>query len=183
MVYIEGYLWTGDETRAAALLLAETARKDGIPVAFTLSDAFVVNMGKESLIDFIRWNVDVLFCNEAEALAITGALDLDHAFQDLQVMVDTVFMTIGSRGSWAKRNGEEKVVTGVFPVIPVDTTGAGDLFAAGALFGLLNKHSLEEASILGAYCASQVVTHMGARMPVNAHNHPKTILQKYQNLS
>ena len=183
MVYIEGYLWTGDETRAAALLLAETARKDGIPVAFTLSDAFVVNMGKESLIDFIRWNVDVLFCNEAEALAITGASDLDRAFQDLQAMVDTVFMTIGSRGSWAKRNGEEKVVTGVFPVIPVDTTGAGDLFAAGALFGLLNKHSLEEASILGAYCASKVVTHMGARMPVNAHNHPKTILQKYQNLS
>lgn len=179
MVYIEGYLWTGDETRAAALLLAQAAKKNGIPVAFTLSDAFVVNSCKANLVDFIRWNVDILFCNEAEALAMVETEDLDTAFDTLRALAATVFMTLGSRGSWAAANGEGKIATDVFPVVPVDTTGAGDLFAAGVLYGLSRDHSLREAAIIGSYCAAQVVSHMGARMPVHSHTRVSDILAAY----
>jgi len=178
MVYIEGYLWTGEETRNAALKMAEIAKSDGIPVAFTLSDAFVVNTFKESLIDFIRWNVNILFCNEVEALAMTGAANHESAFETLRGMADTVFMTLGSKGSWAGNN-QTKEIVGVFPTIPVDTTGAGDLYAAGALHGITKDYSLKESAILGAYCAAQVVSHMGPRMPVHSHTDATKILNEY----
>lgn len=178
MVYIEGYLWTGEETRNAALKMAEIAKSDGIPVAFTLSDAFVVNTFKESLIDFIRWNVNILFCNEVEALAMTGASDHESAFETLKGMADTVFLTLGAKGSWAG-NSQTKETVSVFPITPVDTTGAGDLYAAGALHGITKGYSLKESAILGAYCAAQVVSHMGPRMPVHSHTEATKILNEY----
>lgn len=180
MVYIEGYLWTEEETRKAALKMAEIAKTDGIPVAFTLSDAFVVNTFKERLTDFIRWNVNILFCNEVEALAMTGAPKSESAFETLRGMADTVFMTLGSRGSWVGNNNiSYKETIGVFPITPVDTTGAGDLYAAGALHGITEDYSLKESAILGAYCAAQVVTHMGPRMPVHSHTEARKILNEY----
>jgi sugar/nucleoside kinase (ribokinase family) len=178
MVYIEGYLWTGEETKKAALKMAEIAKSNGIPVAFTLSDAFVVNTFKESLIDFIRWNVNILFCNEVEALAMTDATDHESAFDILRGMADTVFMTLGSTGSRAG-NSQTKECIDVFPITPVDTTGAGDLYAAGALHGIIKEYSLKESAILGAYCAAQVVSHMGPRMPVHSHTEASKILNDY----
>jgi sugar/nucleoside kinase (ribokinase family) len=184
MTYIEGYLWTGDETRNAALKMAEVAKADGVPVAFTLSDAFVVNTFKESLIDFIRSNVDILFCNEVEALTMADADNIESAFETLEGMADTVFMTLGAKGAWVRsKNARTKETIGVFPVTPVDTTGAGDLFAAGALHGILKGHSLKESAILGSYCAAQVVTHMGPRMPVDAHTDALKILAEYARIT
>jgi len=183
MTYIEGYLWTGEETRKAALKMAEIAKADGVPVAFTLSDAFVVNTFKDSLIDFIRWNVNILFCNEVEALAMADTSDIESAFETLRGMADTVFMTLGAKGSWVSNNSTDKIESvGVFPVTPVDTTGAGDLFAGGALHGILKGYSLKESAILGSYCAAQVVTNMGPRMPVHAHTDTKKILGEYASI-
>ena len=91
MVYIEGYLWTEEETRKAAMKMAEMAKTNGILVAFTLSDAFVVNTFKETLTDFIRWNVNILFCNEVEALAMTDASNDESAFGTLREMGDHGF--------------------------------------------------------------------------------------------
>ena len=149
-----------------------------------MSDAFVVNTFKESLIDFIRSNVDILFCNEVEALAMADSSDIEFAFDTLGGMVDTVFMTLGAKGSWVRRNtAGTKETVGVFPVTPMDTTGAGDLYAAGALHGILKGHSLKESAILGSYCAAQVVTHMGPRMPVNAHTNARKILNEYATIA
>ncbi len=181
-VYVEGYLWTGDESREAGVYMAKLAKKEGIPVSFTLSDAFVVNTFKESLVDFIQWNVDILFCNEVEARAMTGETDSIAAFKKLQSMVDTVFLTLGSKGSIAGKGGQEPVEVKTFPVKAVDTTGAGDLFAAGALYGVLQNHSLEESAILGSYCAAQVVSHMGGRLPVHSHTDSAKILTEYKKL-
>ena len=69
-----------------------------------------------------------------------------------------------------------------FPVKAVDTTGAGDLFAAGALYGVLNNHSLEESAVIGSYCAAQVVSHMGGRLPLSSHTDAAKILSEYQKL-
>ncbi len=181
-VYVEGYLWTGDETREAGLHMAKLAKKEGIPVSFTLSDAFVVNSFKESLVDFIQWNVDILFCNEVEAQAMTGESDSLAAFKKLQAMVDTVFLTLGSKGSLVGKSGQEPVQVKTFPVKAVDTTGAGDLFAAGSLFGVLQNHTLEESAIIGSYCAAQVVSHMGGRLPVHSHTEAAKILSEYKKL-
>ena len=181
-VYIEGYLWTGDETREAATEMAALAKQNSIPVAFTLSDAFVVNLYKDRLLDFIRWHVDILFCNEVEALAITGAADAQAAFPLLKAMADTVFLTVGKKGAVAGNSSDVTACTGVFPITAVDATGAGDLFAAGALYGIINNHTLKEASIIGSYCAAQVVSHMGARLPVHAHTEVEKILAEYSQL-
>jgi sugar/nucleoside kinase (ribokinase family) len=184
MTYIEGYLWTGEETRKAALKMAEIAKADGVPVAFTLSDAFVVNTFKESLIDFIRSNVDILFCNDVEALAMADTTNIESAFKTLGGMADTVFMTLGAKGSWVKSNDKgTKETVGIFPVTPVDTTGAGDLFSAGALHGILKGYSLKKSAILGSYCAAQVVSHMGPRMPVGVHTDADKILAEYEKIN
>ena len=179
-VYVEGYLWTGDETREAGLLMAQIAKKQGIPVAFTLSDAFVVNSFKDSLVDFIQWNVDILFCNEVEAQAMTGETDSRKAFEKLLAWVDTLFLTPGSQGSLAGKSGNDPVQVGTFPVTAVDTTGAGDLYAAGALYGLINDHSLKDSAIIGSYCASQVVSHIGGRLPSHSHTQIENILSEYR---
>ena len=181
-VYVEGYLWTGDGTREAGQHMAGIAKKEGIPVSFTLSDAFVVNSFKESLIEFIDSYVDILFCNEVEAQAMTGESDSLSAFKKLQATVDTVFLTLGSKGSLVGKGGQEPVEVKPFPVKAVDTTGAGDLFAAGALYGVLNNHSLEESAVIGSYCAAQVVSHMGGRLPLSSHTDAAKILSEYQKL-
>ncbi len=179
-VYIEGYLWTGDETREAAFQLSRIAKKENAFVSFTLSDAFIVNAFKESVTEFIRSEVDVLFCNEVEARAMAETENLDDALAVLLDLADTVFMTRGKDGSWIGKAGEEKLVVKTFAVKAVDATGAGDLYAAGALHGIINGHNLEESGILGSYCAAQVVTHLGARMPVDSHTTTEDILKKYR---
>ena len=178
-VYIEGYLWTGEETRQAAMTMADAARQAGVLVAFTLSDAFVVNTHKESLIDFIRWKVDILFCNHVEARAMTGEDKDEQAFAELKGMVDTLFMTRGVEGSWAANAQHAKIHIDAFQVEAVDTTGAGDLYAAGSLYGLIHHHGLKESGILGSYCAAQVVTHLGGRMPAHCHTDVPKILELY----
>ena len=182
VTYIEGYLWTGEETRNAALRLAEFARKDKIPIAFTLSDAFVVNSFRDQLIDFIRWHVDILFCNDVEALAMAETDDVQEAFDVLKGMADTLFVTRGENGSWASSPADDKIEVGAFPTQAVDTTGAGDLFAAGTLFGITKEYSLEESAIIGSYCASEVVSHMGGRMPVHSNADAKEIIKNYREL-
>ena len=180
MVYIEGYLWTGEETRNTAEKLAEVAKKNKTPVAFTLSDAFVVNNFKNQLIDFIRNNVDILFCNDVEAKALAETEEIGKAFDILKSMTGTIFITLGENGSWASSPNEKKVITNIFPTKAVDTTGAGDLFAAGALYGIIKNYSLKESAIIGSYCASETVSHMGGRMPVNSNTDVKKIIREYQ---
>ena len=178
-VYVEGYLWTGNETKAAALKLARAAKKIGIPVAFTLSDSFIVNSFREELDEFVRWETDILFCNEAEALSLAGTDDIESAFSHIEGMCEILFCTRGEKGAWAARRGKEKISVNGYKVEAIDTTGAGDLFAAGALTGMIHKKSLRESAILGSYCASQVITHLGARIPARSHKNINRIIDEY----
>jgi len=179
-VYIEGYLWTGDETREAALRVTRAARKQGIPVAFTLSDAFIVNSFRKELKEFIEWEVDILFCNEVEALSLFAEDDIETAFSHIEGICETLFCTRGKEGAWAAHRGKERISVKGYKVEAIDTTGAGDLFAAGALTGLLHEKSLRECAILGSYCASQVITHLGARMPAHSHKNINKIIDEYK---
>lgn len=178
-VYVEGYLWTGKETKAAAIKLTRAAKKRGIPVAFTLSDSFIVNSFKEELNEYIKWEADILFCNEAEALSLAETDNIETAFSHIKSMCETLFCTRGEKGAWAAHRGEKKIAVKGYKVEAIDTTGAGDLFAAGALTGLLHKKSLRESTILGSYCASQVITHLGARIPPHSHKNINKIINEY----
>ena len=104
---------------------------------------------------------------------------IQEAFEILKGMANTLFVTRGKNGSWVSSSTGEKVEVSVFPTKAVDTTGAGDLFAAGALYGLIKKHSLKESAIIGSYCAAEVVSHMGARMLVHARASTKKIIDSY----
>jgi sugar/nucleoside kinase (ribokinase family) len=142
----------------------EVAREVGRKVDFTLSDTFCVDRhrdGFNQLLDGGR--IDILFANQAEIEALAGIAHLESAVAAIAPKVETLVVTRSEDGALATRSGERADV-GAEPIKElVDTTGAGDLFAAGFLFGTARNKSLEQSLRLGAICAAEVIQHYGAR--------------------
>jgi sugar/nucleoside kinase (ribokinase family) len=164
ILYLEGYLWDPETPRYAMVRAIEVARAAGRKVAFTLSDTFCVDRhrsGFNQLLDDRR--IDILFANQAEIEALAGVAHLETAVAEVAPRVETLVVTRSEEGALAVRNGERAGV----PAEPidslVDTTGAGDLFAAGFLLGTARGKSLEESLRLGAIAAAEVIQHYGAR--------------------
>ena len=164
ILYLEGYLWDPETPRAAMELAIDIAREAGRKVAFTLSDSFCVGRhrdGFNALIDSGR--LDILFANEAEIVSLTGEADFDSAVASAAKRVPILVVTRGEQGAVAVEGGERAQV----PAEPVDqivdTTGAGDLFAAGFLTGHAQGRSNAEALRMGAIAAAEVISHYGAR--------------------
>jgi sugar/nucleoside kinase (ribokinase family) len=164
IVYLEGYLWDPETPRYAMVRAIEVAREAGRRVAFTLSDMFCVDRhrdGFNKLLDDRR--IDILFANQAEIEALAGVAHLESAVAAIAPKVETLVVTRSEEGALATRNGERADV----PAEPigelVDTTGAGDLFAAGFLLGTAQGQNLEQSLRLGAICAAEVIQHYGAR--------------------
>jgi sugar/nucleoside kinase (ribokinase family) len=164
IVYLEGYLWDPEEPRAAMRRAIELAKAAGTQVAFTLSDSFVVDRHRGEIDALITGRaIDILFANEAEALSLTGAADFDEAVAALAGRVPTVVVTRSEKGAVAIR-GTQRAHVDAEPIARlVDTTGAGDLFAAGFLAGEARGLGLDAALRLGAICAAEVIQHYGAR--------------------
>jgi sugar/nucleoside kinase (ribokinase family) len=164
ILYLEGYLWDPETPRYAMVRAIEIARSSGRKVAFTLSDTFCVDRhrdGFNALIDEGR--IDILFANQAEAEALAGVAHLETAVEQLKRRVETLVVTRSEQGALATRDGERADI-GAEPVGKVvDTTGAGDLFAAGFLVGYAKGRSLEQSLRLGAIAAAEVIQHYGAR--------------------
>ena len=163
-VYIEGYLFTGDSTRAAALKAIELAKAQGVKVALTVSDPFLIDLFRDQFIELIEGPVDLLFCNEQEARALTGKDDPVDCAHEIHRHAENVALTLGANGSILMHEGEVIAVESV-PVQAVDTTGAGDMYAAGVLYGITNGLSWQQAGHLGSHAAAQVVSQLGARLP------------------
>lgn len=162
-VYLEGYLLDSPWNSAALKRAVELARRDGVLVALSLSDPFLVERHGEVLAELVAGEVDVLFLNEEEARKFTGADDLEGALSALERPGLTVAVTLGAEGAVLLERGERSTVA-AWPVSNVeDTTGAGDLFAAGVLHGIVSGLSLESAGRLGALAAGEVISHLGAR--------------------
>jgi sugar/nucleoside kinase (ribokinase family) len=164
VLYLEGYLWDPETPRYAMVRAVEVARASGRKVALTLSDTFCVDRHRDGFNALIGGGrVDILFANEAEILALAGAAHLETAVELVTGKVETLVVTRSERGALASRLGEHAVV----PAEPikelVDTTGAGDLFAAGFLVGYTRGKSLENSLRLGAIAAAEVIQHYGAR--------------------
>ena len=164
ILYLEGYLWDPEEPRAAMRAAIEVARKAGRKVAFTLSDTFCISRHGDDFRKLIADGmIDILFANEAEALALTGQAEVEAAVASLSAAVATLVVTRGEHGALAVQAGVRAQVPAEPIAAVVDTTGAGDLFAAGFLHGQATGRGLEASLALGAACAAEVITHVGAR--------------------
>jgi len=164
ILYLEGYLWDPETPRYAMIQAIEIARRAGRKVAFTLSDMFCVDRhrdGFNALID--QGRIDILFANQGEIEALAAVPHLDTAVAAYSGKVETLVVTRSEDGALATRGGE-RVEVAAEPIAKlVDTTGAGDLFAAGFLLGEARSLGLERSLKLGAIAAAEVIQHYGAR--------------------
>ena len=164
ILFLEGYLFGPAKPRAAMMEAIKVAHAAGRKVGFTLSESVCIAERKEPFTQMIEsGGVDLLFCNEDEALQLTGRTDLQSALDELQVHVPTLVITKGPEGAIGVEGGK----TIAIPAAPVDqvvdTTGAGDLFAAGFLTARCKGASLERCLWTGAIAAGEVIKHYGAR--------------------
>ncbi len=166
VLYLEGYLWDKTPAMEAYRFAAATAHAAGRFVALSLSDSFCVQRHHREFLNLVANDVDILFANEAELHALYGMDSTDdgvsRALQDCSI----VSVTCGPRGSIVASPGAT-VWCDAYPVEPVDTTGAGDLYAAGFLYGLTQGLDPAEWGRLGALAAGEVIQHMGPRPQVS----------------
>lgn len=168
ILYLEGYLWDPEEPRAAMRAAIDIARKAGRKVAFTLSDVFCISRHGDDFRKLIaEGQVDILFANENELHALAQVEDFDTAVAKVAPQVPTLVVTRSEKGAIAISNGERAQVSAEPIEKVVDTTGAGDLFAAGFLRGQSQGWTLEKSLRLGAICAAEIISHVGARPMVD----------------
>jgi sugar/nucleoside kinase (ribokinase family) len=162
-LYVEGYLFPGDSTRAAALKAIDYAKQHGVKVALTISDPFVVNLQKDLFWQLIEGPVDLLFANLEEARALTGEHDPIEAARRIHKHATNVALTLGGDGSIVMHGEQVYPIEGV-RVNAVDTTGAGDMYAAGLLYGLTHGMSWKQSGHLASHAAARIVAQMGPRL-------------------
>ena len=163
VIYLEGYLWDLPPAKEAFLKAARLAHEAGVQVALSLSDAFCVLRHRESFLQFVKEHVDLLFANEEEILALYQLEDIDAALAAAAGDARIVAVTRGAAGAVVLCDNERIAIEAVPPRGLVDTTGAGDLFAAGFLYGTTQKMSLDLCGQLGAAAASEIIAQYGAR--------------------
>jgi sugar/nucleoside kinase (ribokinase family) len=166
IVYLEGYLFDAEAARRAFAKAAALARGSGRLLALTLSDGFVVERHREALLGFIENQVDLLFANEVEATSLFQVSSFDEAAAAMRGRVKLAAVTRSDQGSVIISDGERLSVAAEPVEKVVDTTGAGDQYAAGFMFGLSRGRPLQACGQLGSLAAAEVISHYGPRPQV-----------------
>jgi len=167
ITFLEGYLFDRPEAKAAFVRASEIAQAGGRRVALTLSDIFCVERHRDSFRHLVKNHIDVLFANEAELLSLYQVEDFDTALAQVRAETRVAAITRSEKGAVIVSGDEEVRVDAEAVEKIVDTTGAGDLFAAGFLAGYSKGADLQTCGRLGVIAASEVISHMGARPLVN----------------
>ena len=162
-VYVEGYLFGGEPTRSAALRTMELAKRNGVKVAFTVSDPFLISAHRDEFWKLIEGPVDLLFCNLEEARSLTGRHDPVDCAIEIHRHAENVALTLGADGSLLMHEGQVIPIEGV-PAKAIDTTGAGDMYAGALLYGITNGLSWKDAGHLASHAAARIVEQLGARL-------------------
>ncbi len=163
VLFLEGYLWDLAESRELMVMAAEMAAASDRKVAMSLADPSCVLRHHADIVRFLRDHVDIVLANEAEAIAFAQASSFDHAARHLAELAEVSALTRGANGSVIVF-GETHVTVDAVATAIMDTTGAGDAYAAGFLYGYTQGTSLERAGRIGSVCAAEVISHFGARV-------------------
>jgi sugar/nucleoside kinase (ribokinase family) len=176
VTYLEGFLWDQPKAKQAFRVAARLAHDAGRDVALSLSDPFCVDRHRADFLDLVEGDVDVLFANEDEICSLYEVDEFDAALQKVRHHCDVAALTRSEKGAVIVA-GDEVHVVDAHPVERVlDTTGAGDLYAAGFLHALTHGRDLVTAGRLGALCAAEVISHLGARPEVSLRDLAAPIL-------
>ncbi|HLJ54710.1 MAG TPA: adenosine kinase [Chthonomonadaceae bacterium] len=162
-LYVTGYLWDTDSQKAAVLRAMREANAAGVKVALSLSDPFCVDRHKADFLEITAKYVDLLIGNHEEAQELVDASDPYDAIRVTAPLCDMAVVTMGSRGALL-RQGDRVIEAAARRISPVDTTGAGDMYAAGLLYGLTHGIPLEKTAELASYVAAEVVAKLGPRL-------------------
>lgn len=168
-LYLEGYLFDGDAAKRAFVKAAEIARASDRKVALTLSDPFCVERHGPSFRHLVDHQCDIVFANAAELLGLTGQKDLDLAISEIERPDLVLCVTQGSKGSVISDGGTRYAIPAIWVDKVIDTTGAGDQYAAGVLAGRAMGMTWSDAGHLGSLCAAEVIQHYGARPETPIH--------------
>jgi sugar/nucleoside kinase (ribokinase family) len=173
--YLEGYLWDRPEAKDAFRKAAKIAHAAGRRIALTLSDPFCVERHRAEFLELVENDVDILFANEAEITALYQTTSFDTALAQVRKKKNRIAALTRSEKGVVIVGGEQLHTVAAEKVKQVtDTTGAGDLFAAGFLFGLTHGHNLPSAGRIGVICAAEIISHFGARPEVSLKDLVKT---------
>jgi sugar/nucleoside kinase (ribokinase family) len=167
VTYMEGYLWDPPGAKEAFLKAASIAHAAGRKVALSLSDPFCVNRYRSEFVDLVEHHVDILFANEREIMSLYQAESFDDALQRLRGACDIAALTRSEKGSLVLAGDELHVVDAEPVAHVIDTTGAGDLYAAGFLYGITHGIDVAASGRIGALAAAEVISHFGARPEVS----------------
>lgn len=162
IVYVEGYLWDRESAKEAVLKAFKIAKKNGTKCALTLSDSFCVHRFRDEFVALISDYVDILFANEDEIMALLQVDDFAKVRAAVKGHVEIAALTRSEKGSVIITDSETVAVPAE-PATVVDTTGAGDLYAAGFLYGLQTGADMHECARMGSICAAEIISHIGAR--------------------
>ncbi len=163
VLYLEGYLWDNDAAKRAFVFAAKTCKELGRKVALTLSDSFCVNRHRESFLELVNGHIDILFANEAEIKSLFQTESLEESIKELDNHCELAIITLSEKGSIIISNKERISIPAYSLAKVIDTTGAGDLYAGGFLFGYTQGYSLTHCGKIGSICAGQIVTQLGPR--------------------
>jgi sugar/nucleoside kinase (ribokinase family) len=163
VTYVEGFLFDAEPARRAAEKAAALAHENGGQVALTLSDPFCAERFRSEFLALVDHGVDILFANEAELTHLYEAASPDEALGQAAARCEVVALTRGPAGCTVVVGGERHDVPAAPVARVVDTTGAGDLFAAGFLHGLTTGRDARTCAVLGTIAAAEVISHYGAR--------------------
>ena len=162
VLHVEGYQLEDSKLRAVALHAMEFAKKNNIKVSIDLADPGIVKRNKQDMIKLVKDYADIVFANEDEAKALTDKDAID-ALNEISDMVEIAVVKIGKEGSLIKKGSELHEIK-PHTAKPLDTTGAGDMYAAGVLYGITHGLDLKQSGDLGSYLAAKVVSQVGARL-------------------
>lgn len=164
-LYIEGYLSTSDSARAAVKIARQIARENGVKIALTLSDPAMVQYARTGLDELIDDGVDLIFCNEQEAMMYTETDSVEAALAKLKLLSHDVVITLSEKGALVANQEQHFHIQGR-KVVAVDANGAGDAFAGSFLYALNTGESLQTAAQLAILISSEVVSQFGPRLAV-----------------
>jgi len=166
ITYLEGYLWDPEDAKKAFLKAMEIAKSAGNKVALTLSDSFCVGRYRDEFIGLVENKVDILFANEDEIKSLYEVEDFEDAVKKVKAQAELIVLTRGEKGAVILK-GLERFEVAAEKADVQDTTGAGDLYAAGFLYGYSQGYDMEKCGRIAAICAAEVISHVGARPEAN----------------